>query len=150
MRRSGVRAAVVDASVAAKWVLSEEHSETATLLLRHCDELHAPAHWLAEAANAARKRWLRQLLTRAEAEECADILASAPIRVTPVAPLVRRAMLEAVQLSVTVYDGLYVALAAQSDLPFVTADRRLFEAVSLRPGSVDIRWIGNLWEEPDA
>jgi predicted nucleic acid-binding protein len=150
MRRSGVHAAVVDASVAAKWVLSEEHSEAALGLLRRCDELHAPAHWLAEAANAARQRCSRQLITPAEAEECADILASAPIRVTPLAPLMRRAMLEALQLSVTVYDGLYVALAAQNDLPFVTADRQLFEAVSRRPNRVDIRWIGDPWDEPDA
>jgi predicted nucleic acid-binding protein len=149
MRRSGIRAAVVDASVAAKWVFSEDYSGAAAQLLRHCEELHAPAHWLAEAANAARKRCSQQLITQAEAKECADILASAPIRVTPLAPLMRRAMLEALRLSVTVYNGLYVALATQNDLPFVTADRRLFEAVSRRPGSVDLRWIGDLQDQRD-
>ncbi len=59
-------------------------------------------------------------------------------------------MLEALRLSVTIYDGFCLALAAQSGLPFVTADRRLFEAISRRPGSVDIRWIGDLQDEPDA
>ncbi|HJS85643.1 MAG TPA: type II toxin-antitoxin system VapC family toxin [Acetobacteraceae bacterium] len=149
MSRS-IHAVVVDASVAVKWVLFEEYSEAAAHLLRHCDELHAPAHWLAEAANAARKRCSRRLITQVEANQCADILAAAPIRVTPLAPLMRRAMLEAFRLSLTVYDGLYVALAAQLDLPFVTADRRLFEAVPRRPGAVDVRWIGDLWNEPDA
>jgi predicted nucleic acid-binding protein len=150
MRRSGIRAAVIDASVAAKWVLSEAHSETAARLLTRCEELHAPAHWLAEAANAVRKQCLRQLMTEAEANECADILAGAPIRVTPLQPLMRRAMLESLRFSVTVYDGLYVALAARDSLPLVTADRRLFEAVSRRPDTADIRWIGDLRDRHDA
>jgi hypothetical protein len=44
-------------------------------------------------------------------KEWAGILASAPIRVTPLVALMRRVMLGAFRLSVAVYDGLYVALA---------------------------------------
>ena len=43
---------VVDASVAVKWVVSEQHHQNALQLLRQAEEPHAPAHWLAEAANA--------------------------------------------------------------------------------------------------
>ncbi len=43
-------AVVVDASVAAKWVVEEAFSAQAASLLTG-NTLHAPAHWLAEAVN---------------------------------------------------------------------------------------------------
>jgi predicted nucleic acid-binding protein len=46
-----VKATVVDASVAVKWVVEEAYSAKAALLLR-CDTLHAPDHWSVEAVNA--------------------------------------------------------------------------------------------------
>ena len=42
-------AAVVDASVAVKWVVEEPDSAAAGVLAGPL--LHAPAHWLAKAAN---------------------------------------------------------------------------------------------------
>jgi predicted nucleic acid-binding protein len=45
-----VREAVVDASVAAKWVVEEDHSEKAASLLQYGRRC-ARDHWLAEAVN---------------------------------------------------------------------------------------------------
>jgi predicted nucleic acid-binding protein len=63
-----LKEAVVDASVAVKWVVEEKHSAQATLLLNY-DALHAPAHWRAEAANALWAKVFRGDLTAADAEE---------------------------------------------------------------------------------
>ena len=41
---------MVDASVAVKWVVEEDHSAKAMLLLG-LDARHAPDHWRAEAVN---------------------------------------------------------------------------------------------------
>lgn len=40
-----MRLAVVDASVAAEWVVEEAHSDRAVLLLLGFDAQHAPGHW---------------------------------------------------------------------------------------------------------
>lgn len=46
-----VKRAVVDASVAVKWVVEEEFSDAAERLLTMGTTLHAPSHWLAEVLN---------------------------------------------------------------------------------------------------
>ena len=63
-----MKIAVVDASVAVKWVVDEEDADSAAWLLLNAGTLIAPAHWLAEATNAL---WtsctLRGELSREEA-----------------------------------------------------------------------------------
>ena len=47
----------------------------------------------------------------------------------------------AATFSRTVYDGVYVALAVHSNMPLVTADERLANALAAR---FPIRWLGAL------
>jgi predicted nucleic acid-binding protein len=72
-----VKAVVVDASVAVKWVVEEHHSDKAALLLQ-CDARHSPDHWQAEATNALWSKVLRKELTTADAEERMALLLRAP------------------------------------------------------------------------
>ncbi len=119
-----MRQAVVDASVAAKWVVEERHSAEAALLLGF-DTLYAPDHWRAEAVNVLWSKVFHGDLTQADAEERMTVLLRAPITETPIATLMPRAFQIAVVRMVTVYDALYVALAEQRGVPLVTADERL-------------------------
>lgn len=128
-----MKAAVVDASVAAKWVVEERDSTEAALLLAY-DALYAPDHWRAEAVNVLWSKAFRGDLTEAEAKERVSVLMTAPITETPVATLMIRAFEIAVLRMVTVYDALYVALAEQRGVPLVTADERLVRRMAGDPG----------------
>jgi predicted nucleic acid-binding protein len=133
---------VIDASVAAKWVVEEDYSANAALLLDY-DTLHAPAHWRAEAVNVLWAKVFRGDLTAADAEQRMLVLNRAPVADTTIAGLLPRAFAISVAHSVTVYDSLYVALAEQRDIPLVTADERLIRRLS---GDADLAkrmvWIG--------
>jgi predicted nucleic acid-binding protein len=119
-----VKAAVVDASVAAKWVVEERHSAEAVLLLDY-DVLYAPDHWRAEAANVLWSKVFHGDLTAEDATERVAVLMTVPIMETPIARLMSRAFEISITKMVTVHDALYVALAEQRGVPLVTADERL-------------------------
>jgi predicted nucleic acid-binding protein len=126
--RSPRSTAVLDASVAVKWVMAEEHAEAALLLLESGIGLAAPAHWLGEAVNAIWAATRRGDLTEDEARERAATLAEAPIAAVPLGQLAPAAMTIALRLAITIYDSLYLALAERQDATLVTDDRRLLQA----------------------
>nr|WP_294531315.1 type II toxin-antitoxin system VapC family toxin [uncultured Rhodopila sp.] len=135
---------MIDASVAVKWVVEEDHSANAALLLGY-DTLYAPAHWRAEAVNVLWAKVFRGDLTAVDAWERMLVLNRAPVVETAIAGLVPRAFAISVAHSVTVYDSLYVALAEQRGIPFVTADERLVRRLA---GDADLGnrlvWVGTL------
>jgi predicted nucleic acid-binding protein len=139
-----VRQAVVDASVAVKWVVEEDHSAKATILLAF-DTCHAPDHWRAEAVNVLWSKVVRGDLTAADAEERMTVLLRAPVIGTPIADLMARAFAISVARTVTIYDSLYVALAERRDIVMVTADERLIRRLS---GDAALAkrmvWVGDL------
>jgi predicted nucleic acid-binding protein len=124
-----VREAVVDASVSAKWVVEEQYSAKAALLLQ-CDALHAPDHWHAEAVNVLWSKVVNGDLSPTDAEERMAVLLRAPVAGTPITGLMPRAFAISVSNAVTIYDSLYVALAEKRGIPLVTADRRLIRGIS--------------------
>lgn len=135
---------VVDASVAVKWVVEEDHSTKAAQLLDY-DALHAPDHWQAEAVNVLWAKVFRGDLTASEADERMTVLLRAPVAATPIADLMPRAFAVSVARTVTIYHSLYIALAEKRDIPMVTADERLIRQVSAdRALARRIMWIGNL------
>lgn len=139
-----MRQAVVDASVAAKWVVEEAGSPQAALLLAF-DARHAPDHWRAEAVNVLWSKVFRGDLTATDAEERMTVLLRAPIIETPIAALMPRAFRIAVAHMVTIHDALYVALAEQRDVPLVTADERLIQRMAGDPGLARrMVWVGDL------
>ncbi len=139
-----MRRAVVDASVASKWVVEETYSAKAALLL-DWDSCHAPDHWLAEAANVLWSKVFRRDLAAADAEERIAALMRAPIVTVPIATLLPRAYAISVAREVPIYDSLYVALAERHDIPLVTADERLIRKLSADPGFAKLMlWVGDL------
>jgi predicted nucleic acid-binding protein len=132
--------AVIDASVAVKWVVEEEFSDAAERLLTAGTTMHVPAHWLAEATNAVTAYCVfRHLLSAEDTREKVAFLADTSIREHRLRDLSRSATDIALELGATTCDTLYLALAVELNAPFVTADRKLYERIK-----VDGRWLSHL------
>jgi predicted nucleic acid-binding protein len=141
-----LKAAVLDASVALKWLVTEAHSAEATRLLECGTEFFAPAHWRAEAATAL---WARAAVRgeMSEADAVARIawLARLGVTETSLEALLDAAAALAFELHATPYDMLYLALAERLRVPMVTADRKLIDKVAGVPRLAPlIRWVGDL------
>lgn len=122
---------VVDASVAVKWVVPEAGSDAASDLLSR--ELWAPSLWLAEAANALRKKSRRGEITEDEARRRAQDLVDAPIEPIELPILLPTAMRMAGELGHSIYDCFYLAAALLRGVALVTADRRFAAKVAGHP-----------------
>lgn len=135
---------VVDASVAVKWFLTEELSLNARSLLADGSELLAPDLIQLEVANAAWKRHRRRELDEASAKQIVRDFARFPLVIHGAAHWSSEALEIAMRHSLTVYDSIYLAIAAGEGCRMVTADRRLYE--SCRSGGLSplVTWLGEL------
>jgi predicted nucleic acid-binding protein len=106
--------------------------------------LHVPDSFLAEAGNILWKKVRRGELSEAELEEIARALLSVPKTVYSSELLLPAALELARALDTTVYDSLYLALAGLLDCRLITADQKLWRAVSRNRWSRHIRWIGEV------
>lgn len=133
---------VVDASVAAKWVIPEPESPWAEALLD--DRLIAPDLLYAEVANILWKKQQRAEVEPATADVAARWLLSVPLDIHRAADLMPDALTLAMRLQHPAHDCFYLALAVRTDATMVTADRRLFlrcqqaDAADLAPR---VRWL---------
>jgi len=123
---------VIDASVALKWFLKEQESQTADSLLEaflgNEVELLAPDVLMLEVANTLWKRCA--LLKQLRSEEVMSILhdfLTLPLNFHASNPLLSRALELSIKVRHPVYDMLYCVLAEENDCEFVTADRVLVE-----------------------
>ena len=135
---------VVDASVAVKWLVPEVHSGAARTLLRPESELLAPDLIRAEVGNVLWKRWRRGELDAAQVDDALADFRRFPLEVQSTEALLESAWAIARDTGLTVYDGLYVALAVAQTAqptPLVTADRRLFEALRGGALAAACRWV---------
>ena len=135
---------VVDASVAIKWFLPEDHTEAARRLLKDGLELSSPDLVRAEFGNVMWKRWRRGDLSAEAVDAALRSLGRLPLRIETSEPLMGAAWNVARLYNRSFYDGLYVALAERMDCPLVTADRKLYN--SLRDGDLAERlmWVEDL------
>ena len=134
---------MIDASVAVALALIEPDTTDAVALQDRAAagevSLHAPDTWLAEAANAVWKHSaLRGTLSPKRAHEAVRRLSSAAVATTPTATLAERALTLALERRATVYDTLYLALAAALDAPLATRDGTL--ARHARSCGVRVYW----------
>jgi predicted nucleic acid-binding protein len=130
---------VVDASIAVKWVI-EEKGTAAALSLRKQAKLIAPELLVAECANILWKKVRRDELSKDEALLAARLLQGADLELFSTRGLLDAAALIAIDLDHPAYDCLYVALAAERDCRFVTADDRLLRRLA-RHGALRERVI---------
>ena len=137
---------VVDASVGIKWVIEEEHSPVADLLLMGTKRLIVPDRFYSEVANVLWKRTRRgNVLDRISVSDARDGLTqilSVRLETIPSAELVAGSMEIALETGRSTYDCDYLALALRMNAPFVTADDRFYRAVASHPhyGSL-LMWI---------
>lgn len=118
---------IVDASVAIKWLVSEDDSDLAVRLI-DLGELTAPDLIASEIANAIWKKWHRKEIT-AIPENIGAIM-SVFESVQPISPLLERAVAMSVELDHPAYDCFYLALAEATGDRVVTADRRFLHRLA--------------------
>jgi predicted nucleic acid-binding protein len=135
---------VVDASVAAQWFVPDNHTAEALMVLRHVPSLAAPELLYAEVANTLWKRVQRGELTPTEADALFDALLTVPIDTYPSSLLLPVAWETATRAGITVYDGLYVALAHHLRAPLATADKRLYAQEPTLAHYAQLLWLADI------
>jgi len=135
---------IVDASVAAKWFVEEEHGEAALSILNEINQLHAPDFLLLEIDSIICKWTRRGIVTPAEGIGVRDALRRYPIQHHPFISFLDSAFAIAHQTGESIYDCLYVALAPLLKARMVTADRRLYEGLKESPFEKYLVWVGDI------
>lgn len=123
---------VVDASVIVKSIVPEPGSDAAISVINRSEEFLLPAHALAEVGEAvARKVRDRQLTV----EQMQAIVSLLPRRFesVPLTQILGGALDISLSTGASVYDCLYVALAAAEDCQLVTADLKLIARMDGTP-----------------
>lgn len=125
--------ACIDASIAVKWILPEDDSEMANLLLgraqRGGDVLVAPVHLHAQVTSAIYKRVRNGTLSPGLASQMLTVFDTLPLRRRHPPGLSTRALHVAIDLNMKYpYDAFYLALGELLDCVVWTADRALYAA----------------------
>jgi predicted nucleic acid-binding protein len=121
---------VVDASIAIKLYVPEVHSAQATRFFSDGHELIVPEFMLAEFANIVwKKSALLGELTETESRTLVGAVQELPLGYYYTSGLLTEALLIALATRRTVYDSLYIALAAAQACQLMTDDRRLYESL---------------------
>lgn len=94
---------------------------------------NAPDLIISEVANALRVAIHPQRWPVEAARERLEAFLDWPVVIQPCRPLATAALATAADLGLSCYDAFYAVLSVRLDVPLVTADRKLAEAV---PGSV--------------
>lgn len=124
---------VIDASVAAKWFIEEKQTEAALSVLKESNRLHAPDFLLLEMDSIICKWIRRSAISPTEGTDLRDALRRYPIHHHPFISFLDPAFAISSQTGQSVYDCLYVALAALLEGRMVTADRKLYDGLRNGP-----------------
>jgi predicted nucleic acid-binding protein len=143
--RVDAQPAVIDASVALKWVLDDEQDVQHALALRDDFlargrvQLFAPSLYLYEVVNGITTAITRQRLEHAKGKDLLQslLLTEIALRV----PSIDRMYEIALDYGLSAYDSSYVSLAEALGGDLWTADRQLYDAV--RKKLPWVRWIGD-------
>lgn len=136
---------VVDTSVAIKWFVNEPHAAEAQRVLAQYEagaiSMLAPDLLNAEFGNIL---WKKHVFNGLALDDTYNILATfqgLPFDLTPSAELLEDAFRIAITHRRPVYDAIFLALSVRHRCRFVTADERLFNAVSASfPGMM---WVAD-------
>lgn len=120
---------VVDASVAAKWLIDEPDTDKAVAL--RGQPMAAPTLIRTEIGNLLATLTRRGAISPGEAAESFALFQIAPLRIVEPDDALERAALDlALGLAHPIYDCLYLALAIRLDAALATADRRFAQAAA--------------------
>ena len=138
---------VVDASLAFKWLVREDHSDEALAISRSWASegirTAAPHLMPVEVANALHRRVVRGELTVEDAARLLETLLASGIELRESPALHVRSLELASELTQgAVYDSHYLALAQTLDCELWTADEKFFRIA--RQIADNIHWIGEI------
>jgi predicted nucleic acid-binding protein len=135
---------VIDASVAVKWFVPENHSLEARRLLDAGIRRHVPVLLYSEVGQTVWKKvHQRGEIAAADGREILRDLLVTPLEIHTVTPLLEPAFDIAVATGRTVYDSIYLALAVSLDCKLVTADQKLYNALQVGPFADDVVWVAD-------
>lgn len=125
---------VVDASVGIKLFMEEEFSEQAHALFSHLAadppaELYIPDLFYIECTNILLKYTRR--FGRSLEDSQADVadIKLLSLKPTSSAELMEDALILAIEMNLTAYDACYAVLAQKLEIPLITADEQLSQAI---------------------
>ena len=122
---------LVDASVALKWVLEEEHTDLAQALIGH-SKVTAPDFILLECANVLTRQVRRGEMDATDAADRHQLIELSIPRFIPLRPHLREAQRLSLLLRHSAYDCLYLATAMSEGLTLITADEKFATLVETR------------------
>ena len=139
--------AVIDASVGVKLFVPEPLSSQAQAVFSNLErsqdaELIVPGLFFVECANVFWKWVHRTSYSDKDAEEHLRNLTQIGLSVAPTYILVSDALQIALRYDVTAYDACYVATAARTQTPLITADRKLLERI--KQTAHEVLWLGHI------
>lgn len=135
---------IIDASVAAKWFVEEEHSGAALSALKEGNQLHAPDFLFLEMDSIIGKWIRRSVINHLEGIELRDALRLYPIQRHPFISFLDPAFTISSRTGQSVYDCLYVALAVLLKGKMLTADRKLYDGLRSGPFKKHLIWIEDI------
>lgn len=116
---------VTDASAIMEWLIGGARGQAVIRALED-EAILAPAHLDVEVAQVTRRLTQGAVITTARGRAMLELLAEAPIRRVPLAPLLPRVW--ALRQNLTAYDAAYVALAEAISAPLLTFDQKILSA----------------------
>jgi predicted nucleic acid-binding protein len=145
MKASG-DALVIDASVAVKLFIPEEHSDRAGRLFASLDAadpaiVFVPELFFIECANVFRTRTKLRGMSAGEAKQALELLLEFPLERVNAGELPVIALALSLEHDLSVYDACYAALASLTNSTLVTADRKL--ARKLSASTHHVIWLGD-------
>lgn len=146
--REAMKAYVIDASVAAKWVLPAAGEPLAEEAARVLDDLTAsraigsvPELFWIEMAHLLWKSVQRGRIRPGHATAAMETVRAIALATIPVGDFIDDALALALAFRHPAYDCLYVAVARALDAELITADEGLVRALGTR---FPLRWLGAL------
>lgn len=118
---------------------TEPFTDEAIRFRRAVGQAFAPAHWEAELANVLWMAIRTGVLPTKEGHRQLDFATRLSIRSVPIQALWQAALARSLASGVSVYDTLFVELAARQRLPLATFDAhilKMFPDVAQRPSSL--------------
>ncbi|MGQ4892773.1 MAG: type II toxin-antitoxin system VapC family toxin [Candidatus Njordarchaeia archaeon] len=126
---------VVDTSIAVKWFVPEAYSEQALEILRSFSEgeveLYAPSTLKIEFSNVIRKYYIKGLIGKEDVKKIIGSMSKIDLNYVDLSwGLLKQALDLALAFNLTVYDGVYLAIAKNVKGILVTADKRFYNSIS--------------------
>lgn len=129
--------AVVDTNVVAYLLLgTPTFVDESRLCFERISTPLAPAHWEAELANVVWMAVKAEVLSAVDAPARLGLARRLGIEAVATTTLSQGALLRAIESGISVYDTLFVELAARSSCPMITFDKAVLKAfpeVASRP-----------------